>query len=38
MRQRNARFRIPALAVVSLVMAATLLPVQASAGAPSNVV
>jgi len=38
MRHRNARLRIPVLAVVSLIMAATLLPVQAAAGAPSNVV
>ena len=38
MRHRSARLRIPVLAVVSLVMAATLLPVQAAAAAPSNVV
>ena len=38
MRHRNARLRIPVLAVVSLIMAATLLPVQAAAAAPSNVV
>ena len=38
MRHRSARLRIPVLAVVSLVMAATLLPVQAAAAVPSNVV
>ena len=38
MRHRNARLRIPVLAVVSLIMAATLLPVQSAAAAPSNVV
>ena len=38
MRHRNARLRIPVLAVVSIIMAATLLPVQAAAAAPSNVV
>ena len=38
MSHRSARLRIPVLAVVSLVMAATLLPVQAAAAAPSNVV
>ena len=38
MRHRNARLRLPVLAVVSLIMAATLLPVQAAAAAPSNVV
>ena len=38
MSHRSARLRIPVLAVVSLVMAATLLPVQAAAAVPSNVV